>query len=129
MIRAKGKTKVLGATRMHWADRRASVAVPDSLSDAQMAGIGAFEPSGTARSDAYCAPKQTPAITLAIGGGRVMEWPPLRDGVRPSLKASLPPSPFQSRPRVRKSANATVARLPTSLVIRHLVDLRDPNLS
>jgi hypothetical protein len=25
---------------MHWADRRASVAVPDSLSDARMAGIG-----------------------------------------------------------------------------------------
>ena len=33
-ISAEGKTKVLGATRMHWADRRASVAVPDSLSDA-----------------------------------------------------------------------------------------------
>ena len=26
---------------MHWADRRASVAVPDPLSDARMAGIGA----------------------------------------------------------------------------------------
>ena len=26
---------------MHWADRRASVAVPNSLSDARMAGIGA----------------------------------------------------------------------------------------
>jgi hypothetical protein len=29
---------------MHWADRRASVAVPDSLSDARMAGIGASRP-------------------------------------------------------------------------------------
>jgi hypothetical protein len=37
-IWAEGKTKVLGATRMHWADRRASAAVPDSLSDARTAG-------------------------------------------------------------------------------------------
>jgi hypothetical protein len=29
---------------MHWADRRASVAVPDPLSDARMAGIGAIRP-------------------------------------------------------------------------------------
>src|SRR6516162_10698273 len=34
-IWAEGKTKVLGATRLHWADRRVSVAVPDSLSDGE----------------------------------------------------------------------------------------------
>ena len=40
---------------MHWADRRASVAVPDSLSDARMAGIGAFQSSPlSARVDGSC---------------------------------------------------------------------------
>src|SRR6516164_8012589 len=43
-IWAEGKTKVLGATRLHWANLRVSVAVPDSLSDARMAGIGASRP-------------------------------------------------------------------------------------
>jgi hypothetical protein len=36
---------------MHWADRRASVAVPGSLSDARMAGIGAFFPLALALAE------------------------------------------------------------------------------
>jgi hypothetical protein len=35
---------VLGATRMHWVDHRASIAVPASLSDARIAGIDATPP-------------------------------------------------------------------------------------
>jgi len=40
-IWAEGKTKMLGATRMHWADRRASIAVPNSLSMRERPEIGA----------------------------------------------------------------------------------------
>jgi hypothetical protein len=41
---------------MHWADRRASVAVPDSLSDARMAGIGALLPVLQASPGGKCCP-------------------------------------------------------------------------
>jgi len=49
---------------MHWADSRASVAVPDSLSDARMAGIGATPPfiKGLAKvgNPSRCGPSTVP---------------------------------------------------------------------
>jgi hypothetical protein len=50
---------------MHWSDRRASVAVPDSLSYARMAGIGAeqaFSLGGARVSNAPKAAGRTTAM-------------------------------------------------------------------
>jgi hypothetical protein len=45
---------------MHWADRRASVAVPDPLSDARMAGIGAIRPELPVRPVGWRCPEADP---------------------------------------------------------------------
>src|SRR6516162_4053699 len=65
-IWAEGKTKVLGATRLHWADRRVSVAIPDSLSDARMAGVGASCPFPWMLANV---PSQSPQQPFAAGNG------------------------------------------------------------
>jgi hypothetical protein len=57
---------------MHWADCRAAVAVPDSLSDARMAGIGASrsEP-GTLATVSLLNPQRS----LSLGGGNRSSCP------------------------------------------------------
>jgi hypothetical protein len=67
---------------MHWADRRAAVAVPDSLSDARMAGIGASLPlDATATNDEVC-PKADLASCMEVG------W-----DTRPSPQRTSPEGP------------------------------------
>ncbi len=63
-----------------WSDRRAGLA-----------------PAGKAPPCHGAPPKQTPAITLAIGGGRVLEWPPyataqaVTEGARAPAAALITP--------------------------------------
>ena len=67
---------MLGATRLHWADRRVSVAIPDSLSDARMAGVGASCPFPWMLANV---PSQSPQQPFAAGNGTGVPRPELID--------------------------------------------------
>ena len=58
---------------MHWADRRASVAVPDPLSDARMAGIGAIRPELPVRPVGWRCPFSVIARSESRGSREAVE--------------------------------------------------------
>ena len=71
---------------MHWADRRASVAVPDSLSDARMAGIGALPPfTGTKAKDPL-----PPSCGVPVGRHEGQLWVRLRKAHSEHFWAGVP---------------------------------------
>ena len=74
---------MLGATRLHWADRRVSVAVLNSLSDARMAGFGALQPVADRAANGRRCPIAAVYLRPKIGAVRweavirfpVIDWP------------------------------------------------------